>query len=204
MPRVSLSTTYKACIRDIDQLRIYIDGSIGMEAKYQYLIAEVVMLRLFAILEHGIKDVALKLACGAEYTNGRLPTVLIPCRSMDDAANKMLTLRPRRDRPRYLKWTKDDFVEKSIRYVLDIRDTFFVNIQNNAILLNEMRVVRNELAHRTRGTRSEYLLELQRIYGVHTRLTVGPFLTSTARHTLSNVERYILSTPIMLNDFIRG
>jgi hypothetical protein len=175
-----------------------------MEARYQYLIAEVVMLRLFSILEHAIADTALKLACGALYNNGRAPNVLLPCSSLADATHKMLTLRPQNQRMRYLQWTKDTLIEKSIRYVLDVGDTFFVNVQNNAILLNEMRVVRNEIAHRTKSTRQKYRTELQRIYGVNTNLTVGAFLTSTTRHARSNIDRYIRSVPILLRDLARG
>ena len=200
MPRVSLSTTYSSSIREINRLQNYVNGYFGMEAKYQYLIAEVVMLRLFSILEHAIADTALKLACGATYNNGRTPNILLPCRSKVEATNKMLTARPRGHRIQYLKWTREDFIEKSIRYVLDVGDAFFVNIQNNSILLNEMRVVRNEIAHRTKSTRQEYKTELQRIYGVNTNLTIGAFLTSTTRQARSNINRYVLSVPIMLND----
>lgn len=204
MPRASLPATYAASVRDINRLSVYVTNFGAMEAKYQYMVAEVVMLRLFSILEQAIGETALKLACGATYTNGRAATVLIPCRSIADATNKMMTSRPRRDQIRYLQWTKAALVERSIRYVLDSRDAFFINVQNNAILLNEMRVVRNEIAHRTKSTRQEYRTELARIYGAKTNLTVGAFLTSSTRHPRSNIVRYIRSIPIIVRDISRG
>ena len=162
------------------------------------------MLRLFAICEQAIAEIAFKLACGATYANGRTPSVLIGCISLNDAAFKMLNHRPSRDRVRFLKWTSANAVEKSIRYVLDTGDAFYLNVLNHSVLLNEMRVVRNEIAHKTRSTRSEYLTELARIYGVPTRLNMGPFLTSNVRHPRSNIIRYLQSVPLILNDLCRG
>jgi hypothetical protein len=40
-----------------------------LDAKYQYVINEIVMLRLFSILENTIGEIAMKLACGANYRN---------------------------------------------------------------------------------------------------------------------------------------
>lgn len=204
MGRPSVSTTYNSSIRDINILASYINSYQNLEARYQYLVSEVVMLRLFAVVEIAIADVALKLACGASYLNGTAPSVLIPCRSRDDAAFKMLNQRPKKGRPRFLRWTKENLIQDSIRYVLDTADPFFVSVQNNSLLLNEMRIIRNKVAHRDTTTKADYLAELARIYSANINLPVGAFLTSTSRHKQSNIERYILSAPILLRDLVNG
>jgi hypothetical protein len=124
---------------------------------------------------------------------------------MDDAHSKMLTHGRRRNRrPRYLQWTKADFIRDSIQYVLDLGNPYNRNIQNYSILINEMRVVRNHIAHRLTSTRQAYNTELARLYGANIRLPVGAYLASTTRHPISNMNRYIQSMKIILDDITNG
>jgi hypothetical protein len=203
VPRVSVITSLNSSINDIAILSNYNLGSKSLDAKYQYMISEVIMLRLFAILEATISEVAFKLACGAPYRNGNIPLVLRPCRSIQDAHSTMLNY----NRPRalqYHRWTKASFIRESIEHVLDVTDRFYVNVQNHGTLINEMRIVRNHIAHNSATTRNEYNQLLTRLYGGNPRLTVGSFLTSTSRNPLANIDRYIASTRIILNDITHG
>jgi hypothetical protein len=203
VPRVSVAVTINKSTRDIGIISNYNTQSKSLDATYQYLISEVVMLRLFSILEDSISEIAFKLACGAIYTNGNAPIILIPCRSMLNAHNLMLS--HNRTTPlRYHQWTKADLIKKSIKHVLSTSDSFYSNIQNHSALINEMRQVRNHIAHRTASTKTKYYSVLSSIYGGNPRLTTGAFLTSTSRHTLSNIDRYISSTQIILNDITKG
>lgn len=161
------------------------------------------MLRLFSILDVTISEVAFKLACGATYRNGSNPLILENCRSVLDAYTKMLS-HNRRKPMRYLQWTKANFVRDSIEHILDIRDHFYVNIQNHSNLINEMRIVRNQIAHNAPSTKTEYITLLRTIYGGNPKLTMGAFLTSTNRHAICNIDRYLTSTSIILNDITRG
>lgn len=203
MPRVSVITSYNSSINYIAILSNYNLGSKSLDAKYQYMISEVIMLRLFAILEATISEVAFKLACGASYRNGNLPIVLRPCRSVLDAHTTMLNY----NRPRpldYHRWTKASYIRKSIEHVLDLTDRFYVNVQNHGALINEMRIVRNHIAHKSNSTRNDYNRLLTSFYGGNPRLAVGAFLTSTSRNPLANIDRYITSTRIILNDITNG
>lgn len=203
MPSVSVNTSYNRSISDITILANYIAGSATLDARHQYLISEVVMLRLFSVLESTISETAFKLACGATYRNGNNPLVLRRCRSVQDAFLNMLS----HNRPhslRYLQWTKARFVRDSIEHVLDTSDTFYVNIQNHGHLINEMRIVRNHIAHRTKQTRQAYSNLLRQLYGGTPKLTLGAFLVSTNRAALANINRYIQTTRIILNDITIG
>ncbi len=50
---------------------------------------------------------------------------------------------------RYLKWTKASYVRESIEHVMDTGDRFFTEVRNYGSLINELRIVRNHVAHRT-------------------------------------------------------
>jgi hypothetical protein len=203
VPRVSVITTLNRSVNDIAILTGYILGSKSLDAKYQYMISEVIMLRLFSILESTISEVAFKLSCGALYSNGNSALVLKHCTSIEDANIQML--RFNRIRPMvYHRWTKASFVKDSIEKVLDISDAFFVNIQIHGALINEMRIVRNHIAHNSASTRLEYNQLLSRLYGGNPHLGIGSFLTSTTRQPLANIDRYIASTRIILNDITNG
>lgn len=203
MPRVSVITSLNKSIKDIAILSDYNVGSKSLDAQYQYMISEVIMLRLFSVLESTISEVAFKLACGAVYRNGKTPVIYKQCNSIQDAFSNMLSYN-RRKPMRYLQWTKSSLVKDSIEHILDITDSYYKNIQYHSNLINEMRVVRNHIAHRSTSTRQEYNQILQQTYGGNPRLTLGTFLTSTSRNQISNIDKYIASTRIILNDITNG
>lgn len=203
MPRVSVITSLNSGINDIAILSNYNLGSKSLDAKYQYMISEVVMLRLFSILESTIAEVAFKLACGALYRNGNAPLVHRPCKSMQDASSNMLTF-SRRKPLMYHRWTKSSFIKDSIEHILNLSDSFYSNIQIHGNLINEMRIVRNHIAHKSNSTRQDYNQLLQQLYGGNPKLNVGTFLTSTSRHARPNIDKYIASTTIILNDITNG
>ena len=205
MPRVNIIASLNSSVNDIAILSNYNLGSKTLDVRYQYMISEVLMVRLFSILESTISEVAFKLACGAVYRNGNAPLLHTTCRSIQDAHVTMLTYnRPRRRQLRYHRWTKADFVKESIEHVLDTTDSFFINVQNHGTLINEMRIVRNHIAHKASSTRQEYYQLLNLTYGGNPRIAVGSFLTSTSRNPMANIDRYIASTRIILNDITGG
>lgn len=203
MPRVNVITTLNNSRNDIALLNAYILSSKNLEAKYQHMISEVVMLRLFSILEHSISEFAFKFACGAAYRNGNRPRVHRVCRSLQDANTQMLSYGRRNPLP-YHRWTKDNLIQKSIQNVLDITDSFFSQIQVHSNLIDEMRIVRNHIAHKSANTKREYYTLLTNLYGGNPRITAGAFLTSTTRQPRANIDKYIIATNIILNDISNG
>lgn len=200
----NINTSYNNSINDIGILSNYMTDCVGLESKYQYLISEVVMLRLFAILETTIGEMALKFACGALYKNGTTPLTQVVCSSINDANGKMLTHNRARSPLRWLKWTNETDIEKSIKHVLVLTDKFFVAVQNHAALIDEMRIIRNHIAHRNSGTARQYYQVLRGIYSANLKIAMGAYLISTARQPLPNIKRYLLSVPVILQDLSNG
>ncbi len=203
MPRVSVISTLNSSRNDITHLNNYIISSKTLEAKYQHMISEVIMLRLFSILEHSISEFAFKFACGALYRNGNTPLVHRLCISMQDANTQMLSLGRKNPLP-YHRWTKDSLIQKSIQNVLDISDSYFRQIQIHSNAINEMRIVRNHIAHKSANTKREFYSLLTTLYGGNPRMTAGAFLTSTTRHSRANIDKYIISLNVILNDISNG
>lgn len=203
MPARSLATTYSKALSDILILENYINNFSSLDAKHQYLVGEVIMLRLFSILETTFSEVAFKLACGASYRSGTMPVVQLRCSSSADAHVKMLS-HNRKKPKRYLQWTKAAFIRDSIEHVLDITDHYYQNIQIHGHLINEMRVVRNHIAHRSASTKADYITLLRTKYGGNPHLTIGAYLISTARSSISNITYYVSSSKIILNDISHG
>lgn len=203
MAAVNITTSYNKCINDIDILTGYLNDCINLDSKYQYFISEVIMLRLFGILENAICEIALKLSCGAVYKNGVLPSTHIKCTTINDATAKMISYN--RIKPlRFLKWTKKEDIKDSIKKVLNLSDSFYLNIRTHSLLLDEMRDVRNHIAHRNTGTARKYYEVVRSTYSANIKIPVGAFLISTVRHPMPNIQRYIISTKVILNDITNG
>jgi hypothetical protein len=199
----SIHTSYNRSINDISILSSFVAGSQTLISQHQYLIAEVVMLRLFGIFESAVQDIAFKLACGALYRNGNTPRVLHMCRSIQDAHHQMLSFGRRKTLP-YLKWTTSSYIDDSIKFVLDTSDVFYSKVLANGTALDEMRIVRNQIAHRTSSTKQKFDRILVIRYGGNPRLSMGAYLTSTSRHSQSNIDRYVGEMRIILNDLTYG
>ena len=187
----------------LDVLERYRSDSLMLEAKYQYFVAEVIMLRLFSILEQSIAEIAYKIVAGASYLNGNSPILLTSARNVAGAKTLLLTY-GRRKPVQNLKFTKSKFIRDSVRYVINASDAFVVKSQWHGARIDEMRKVRNHLAHRNTSTRKEYNKVVRSIYGANLRIQTGPFLVSTKRRVPANIDRYIGEVRIIMHDLMNG
>ncbi len=202
MPPPSLFTTYNKALSDIQILENYRNDSRTLEPKFQHFIAEVVILRLFSILENCIRETALKVACKASYRNGTAPALTLVCRSTIDAETQFSNYN--RMRPTRLKWTKASYINNSTKEVIPITEQFRVQINNYGSLLNEMRRVRNHIAHRTASTRGEYKNVIRHVFGANLKIQPGAYLTSTKRLARPKIDSYIAISRIMIDDITNG
>lgn len=203
MPIPQLSITLRNANNIIDKLETYRHQSQNLEVKYQYFIAEMIMLRLFAALEDSIAQIAFKLASGACYTNGLSPN--LTTRASNVTAARALFLQYGRTKPIInLKWTKPKHISDSVKYVIPTTEKFISNIRVHGSLINEMRIIRNVLAHNSSSAKAEFKTIIRQIYGAQVPVTTGAFLTSTRRMPIANLKKYLLSTKIILNDIAKG
>lgn len=202
MPSPSLQVTLDKAFREIQILANYRTSSLTLEPKFQHFVAEVILLRLFSIVENSIKETALKLSCQARYRNGVIPALYIVCRSLIDAENQFIN--HNRPKPVRLKWTKANFVNDCVKKVIPRTESFRVQVSNHGAFLNEMRVVRNHIAHRTTSTNREYKSVIRHVFGAQLRIQPGAFLTSTKRIPNAKIDVYLAASRILINDITGG
>jgi hypothetical protein len=203
MATPKLSITLRNSIASIDKLKRYKLESESLEAKYQHFISEMIMLRLFSIFEDGVAELAYKLASGASYTNGNFPTLSQQAGSMLGARGLFLNFG--RSRPvQNLKWTRARFIKESVQHVISITDPIITNAQSHGNIIEEMRKVRNVLAHNSRSAKLDFRTIVRITYGANVKITPGAFLSTKRRTPISNLDKYLASTKIVLNDLARG
>lgn len=203
MPRLSIDSTYRKAIKDIDKLISYRNDSKSLESKYQYFIAEVVMIRLFGILEDAIRYTAFKLACKTNYRSGKTPSPNIICKSINDARNQYRTYN-RNDSLLNLNWSKVSYINKSIKFILTTSEDFYKYINNYPNEINEMRIIRNHIAHRSSSTYNDFKKLKQHLFGANLNITIGAFLTSNKRLGYSKIDRYLTTVKIIIDDITKG
>lgn len=203
MSKLSIDSTYKESIKNIDKLIDYRNDSKNLESKYQYFIAEVIMLRLFGILEDTIRFTAFKLACNAKYRSAKVPSPNVICTSINDARDKYRTYN-RSKELQNLNWSKVNHINKSIQHVLTTSEDFYININKYPNQLNEMRVIRNHIAHRSSSTYSEFKQIKQNVFSANLNITIGAFLTSNKRLGYSKIDSYLTITKVIIDDITKG
>ena len=203
MPAPRVEVTVRNTTTDIERLEIFRTDSQSLAPVHQYLIAELVMLRLFSIIESAIEDLACKLVAGAPYVNGTHPARAFPARSVDGARSAMLT-HGRTKAKKYLRWTSVTDIRESTSTVLQSTDPFITYARVHGNILSEMRKVRNFLAHRSPNARQGYREVVRVVYGANSRVRVEAFLTSRQRRPVAKVDEYLTTAKIMIADLARG
>ncbi|WP_405399317.1 hypothetical protein [Maribacter sp. Asnod2-G09] len=202
MASPSIRVTYDRAINDIRILENYRRDSLSLEPKFQHFVAEVVLLRLFSIIEISLKETAMKLACQASYRNGTSPTLFINCKSTIDAENQFMNFN--RAKPTRLSWTNAKYIKDSIKKVIPHTEPYRTNLIIHSATFEEMRKVRNHVAHRARSTYTNYKLVVNTTFGANLNIQPGPFLTSIKRIPVAKIDYYIGAAKIILNDVTNG
>lgn len=204
MPAPRVEVTVRDAITDIERLETFRSDSQPLDPVHQHLIAELIVLRLFSIVESAIEDIACKLVAGAPYTNGSPPARLFSAKSRASAMSAMLT--HRRPKPKsFLKWTSVSDIRDSTSKVLESTDPFFNYAQVHGSKISEMRKVRNFLAHRrSPKARKGYKDVVREVYGANSRVRIEAFLTSRRSRPVAKVDEYLATSKIVVSDLAGG
>ncbi|MBI4965286.1 MAG: hypothetical protein HY913_18565 [Desulfomonile tiedjei] len=110
-----------------------------------------------------------------------------------------------RTAPRYqLRWSKASEIKKNVKYVIDARDNFVAVIDRNGALIDEMRRVRNRIAHNNSQSRSHYREIVRRHYGAYlNNVTPGTLLLSQ-RVTPCLLDQYIRGARVLAKDLVKA
>lgn len=200
-PKLQASTT--VAMENINSLESHIDSMPEIDLKFKFFIAELMMLRLFAIVETNIADTAYKLATNAPYLNGAPPKLLVPPRkSMAGARSDMMDLG--REKSRGLSWTAVREIKRNTKHILDPTDFFILNVSKYAAIITEMRKVRNYIAHKNSSSRKGFREVVRGKYSANLKLSAGSFLLLENRHSPHNFERFIKTSRILITDIASG
>jgi len=162
-----------------------------------------VLLRLFSLFENAISSICLKLACGARYIDGTAPNLTSRACSVQTA--RTLFQRHGRLRPRHvLKWSTAAEIKENLRYIIDINDNIVVVVDRNGSLIDELRRVRNRIAHNNPQSRKNYRDIVRSYYGAFLNNVTPGILLITQRLTPSLLERYIKKQRIFMKDAARA
>lgn len=203
MPAPRIQTAYDKAIRDISIVENYRTKSLALQPQFQGFVAEVLMLRLFGILEKAVLEISCRVACGSQYTNGIIPTPFIMANTLDDAINKFKNYN-RTSSLNYLQFSNVTYTNHAIRFVIPPTEPFRQNLSHYGVEFEEMRNVRNQIAHRTSSTYSKYKNVILRRYGSALKLKTSVFLISTTRERRPVIDQYVTTVKLMINDMVKG
>ena len=203
MPAPRLEVTVRDATAGLVRLENFRATSQSLSPAHQYLIAELIMLRLFSLVENAIEELACKLVAGASYTNGTHPARLFTARSIDGARKAMLTYGRPKSLSR-LRWNGARVIRDSTAKVLGPIEPFIEYVQVHGDRLNEMRQVRNYIAHRSPEARAGYRQVVRAAYGANSRVRVEVFLTSQQRRPLAKIDEYLAVAKILVSDLAKG
>src|SRR5260370_397238 len=201
MPR--LDVDYRDFVQQTNRLMDLRINIAPLQPRYQKLVAEVLFLRVFALLERTFESITVKILCGAQYVDASTPFVMIAAGSASEAQYNMTTV-GRTKRLLYLKWTQASEIKKNILHLIDPTDVFITTLNLNDSAVNEMRHVRNHIAHRTPSTRARFKPIVRAYYGAYLNsITPGTLLLSQ-RWAPPIIDRYLTTARILIRDLVRS
>lgn len=203
MARPSILATYDKSMSDLAIVGRYLQKSKHLPPEMYGFVAEMLMLRIFSILENCVREVAARVACGVSYRNGVVSSPIVKCTSIQDALNKFKS-EGRRKPLSNLKFTNVNNTNNSIKFVLDNSEPIRVKLSRYGVQFEEMRKVRNHIAHRHKNTYVDYKNVIIGRYGAFLKLKPSVFLTSTKRQPRAIIDEYLIVVRVIINDITNG
>lgn len=151
----------------------------SLEIEYQKLIAETLLLRLFYELDHCVEMIVLKLLRGAPYLNGDPAKLLCPPFKSQEAARNHMLMLGRKNKPRYyLEWTTLAKTLANLNGVMSPVDHFITTRTLHDGVYENIRGVRNHIAHSTISSKNQYTAIVRSVYASHIGISPAKFLLS--------------------------
>jgi len=175
----------------------------ALEVAHRKLVAEIMMVRLFLALENTIAAVSAKMLTGAPYLDGTSPQRLVTVGTTGRAAEQMREFN--RAQSRRLRWTQSSDIRKNLEFTLAGADPYFATVARHGAILTEMRYVRNQIAHGNSSTRDNFRKVVRQHYGgLKKGVTAGLILLTDALGPPSLLERYIITSRVMIKELVRA
>ena len=176
----SLEREVRTLHRLADELLATVLVTDDLDIKFQRLIAETALLRLFYSLESAIVNISHKLLLNTAYCDvpASRPSLLRPpFRSASSAEAAVIAARGRR--VRYVKWSTLNDIQGNLSNFLQPTEYFLVERQNLDPVFEDLRRVRNHIAHGTRSTQAGFSAVVNGVYPLSPKgISPGKFLLS--------------------------
>lgn len=200
MGRPSITSIHKKAMSKLSVVEKYLIKAQALPPDLYGFVAEIMMLRIFSVLEYAIRETATRLACCAPYRNGDSPIdIIYPCSSLSDAINKFKTYN-RTKAKSYLQFTNVKQTNDSIKYIIGASEPFRMKLVRYGNQFEEMRKIRNHIAHRTSSTRQDFKDVIRQKYGANLRINPSAFLISTKRQPQPIIVEYLTDVRVIIND----
>lgn len=201
MGRPSIGSIHAQAISRLSVVDRYLTKAQTLPPDLYGFVAEIMMLRIFSILEYAIRETATRLACGVPYRDGVIPTHIIHrCSSLTDAINKFKSHSRGNKTKSYLEFTNVRNTNDSIKYIIDSSESFRIKLGRYGSQFEEMRKIRNHIAHRTSDTGKKFKDVIRQRYGAYIKIKPSVFLVSTKRQSRPIINEYLLTVKIIIND----
>lgn len=171
---------------------------------HQKFVAEMILLRLFDLFQNMVSSVTAKLVAGATYADGTAPNILARARSLQ-SARLLFQTHGRGPHIRYnLRWSTAPEIMENIKHVIGQHDNVVEVVDRNSAFIEELRRVRNRIAHNNAQSRRRYREVVRRHFGAYMNQVTPGMLLLTPRIRPSLIEQYIRQERIMAKDVVRG
>ncbi len=198
----SLVADYRTIDRETAKL-LNLFGTLGsLSPKHQKLVSEIILLRLFDLFLNLVSSVAAKVACGASYVDGTLPTPLTRATSINHA-KQLFQSQGRKNAKMQLRWSTARDIKDNIGFVLGGHENLVLAVDRSSLFIDELRRIRNRIAHSNKSSRSEYQVVVRRHYGANRNQVTPGLLLATPRFRPALLERYLRETRVFAKDFVK-
>lgn len=200
MPR--LDVDFRSFDKETQKLNNLTNNINSLSPLHQKLVAEIMLLRLLSLLENTIESIFVKIACGANYLDGSVPILLGRANSYQSGLS--LFRNYNRTSPRiYLKWTIVKEIKRNVKYVIDHSDTIYSILDQYNINIDEIRRIRNRIAHNNKNSRNKYKYVVMRHYGAYLNFITPGTLLLTKRKTPNLLVQYITTSRVFISDLVK-
>jgi hypothetical protein len=208
----SLRPEVKRLNKLADDLLADVAATTTLDLRFQRLIAETAMLRLFYVLDNASEAIALKLLTNSTYCDTSVPVRLRPAfRSIARAAVAVHSAR--QPRVRYLKWTTlSDFNLNLATFFPATEHLVTVRAVIDPVM-EDMRHIRNHIAHGTKSTGRKFGQVVRKIYPAHPKgVSPGKLLLSKKKAFIGApghgrqriIEQYLLWSKVAMKTLTKS
>ena len=168
-------------------------------------VAEMIIVRLFALFEAVIEDSACRLICGSKYCDGASPLLQRPRPTQGfERARNAMRIFGRTDPHNLLRWNKAREIRKNLEKLFPTNEHFVDTVVGHGQFISDLRKMRNHIAHGNASTRRKFDGVVRNYYGANVNaMTPGRMLLSS-RFSPLLLEQFCRRTQVILLTAIKG